>query len=324
MEPPGDLRNRLMALSDMTRRGNPEVSRLFRTRLPREGGNEALRQALEQYLDEDCPQLARIEPRYRRIILRHLRRFAQRMPTDFDLRGGNIGNFVIAGAYLDLGNLESVIFEFSALAAVRGEVLPVCLGGAYHLKAIFDDQTEWIGQSRITSNMHPPIARLAIVELKGDQWLEVRPAVNPLVPAAIEKAALVAYTMGSFYTSLVSNLLVPGESSAIRQAKRPKVFVANLTRDIETPGMSVSGMLKELYRYLCLSDEMPGRLSDYVQYVLVGTHEASEENNRLPIDLAAIRDFGVEPIVLPLEDVDAEGRLVHNVELVAAVLLSLC
>ncbi len=320
MPPPGDLRNRLMALSDLTRGGNPEVSRLFRTRLSPEGTRDELRDELQTFLSDAHHQMARIEPRYRRIIIKHLERFVAYMPPDFDLRRGNLGNFVITGAYLAVGDLESVIFELSALAAVRGEVIPVCGGEEYNLKASFADGSEIIGQSKITSEAHPPIQQLAIIEPEGDGWRSCRPRINPLAERAIHKAALIAYSMGSFYTSLVASLLVDGAGQAIRETKRPKVFVANLVRDHETPGMTVSQMIEELCANLRSSDPSPGDLSDYVHYALVSNHGASEVANRLPIDLERIRALGVEPIILPLE---AEPGL-HDPELVAGVLLSLC
>lgn len=325
MPPPGDLRNRLMALSDMSMSGNPEVSRLFRTRLPNQGGPAELQQLLEDYLTETHPQMERIERRYRRIIIHHLERFNRQKPADFDLRGGNIGNFVIAGAYLSVGDLESVIFEFSALAAVRGQVYPVCAGARYHLKAELEGGEVWVGQSRLTSRPHPPIRRLAIVEQLADgSFEEALPGLNPLAELAIRKAALIGYAMGSFYTSIVSNLLVPGTGKAIRETKRPKVFVANLERDNETGAMTVSQMLEELWAYLRRSDPEPGQMEDYVHYVLVGTHGASAHGGRVPVDLPAIRALGVEPIELPLER-DAPGQsLRHDPDMVAAVLLSLC
>lgn len=331
MPPPGDLRNRLMALSDMSMSGNPEVSRLFRTRLPAQADPQQLEQQLLDFLSETHPQMERIEQRYRRIIINHLERFISNKPPGFDLRGGNIGNFVIAGAYLSIGDLESVIFEFSALAAVRGQVYPVCTGARYHLKAELEDGSVWIGQSKITSRPHPPIRRLAIVEQQQDgSFVEARPPLNPLAAEAIRKTALVAFTMGSFYTSIVSNLLVDGMGQAIRETKRPKVFVANLFRDHETPQLTVSGMLRELWRYLRESDAEPGQMEDYVQYVLVGTHGDSAQDERVPVDLDAVRELGVEPIVLPLEQEGggqaprAHTPRVHDSELVAAVLISLC
>ncbi len=323
MPPPGDLRNRLMSLSDMSRQGNPEVSRLFRTRLPQNGSAADLQAQLDGYLSETHLQMVKIERRYRRIIINHLKRFNDHKPDDFDLRGGNIGNFVIAGSYLSVGDLESVIFEFSALAAVRGHVYPVCVGSNYHLKAEFEDGTSWISQSRITSHNHPRIRRLAIVEKRGEAFTEVTPKLNSLAQKAIAKSALITYAMGSFYTSIISNLLVGGMGQLIRETKRPKVFVANLMRDTETPGITVSQMLQEIHRYLCLSDPHPGELKDYVQYVLVSSHGNTSREGHVPVDLGSIRELGAEPIVLPLEQVSSEkGR--HNAALIASLLLSLC
>jgi uncharacterized cofD-like protein len=184
------------------------------------------------------------------------------------------------------------------------------------------DGSVWIGQSNITSQLHPPIRRLAIVKQQDDgEHVEVRPPVNTLAAEAIRKSALVAYTMGSFYTSIVPNLLVTGVAQVIRETKRPKVFVANLIQDQETPEMTVSMMLEDLHRYLKLSDPGPATMEDYVQYVLVGTHGDRSDDGRIPVDAEAIRRLGVEPIILPLEEGES-GR--HNPDLVAAVLLSLC
>jgi CofD-related protein of GAK system len=321
MPPPGDLRNRLMALSDLSQSGNPEVAKLFRTRLPRAGSRDALQRELEGYLLDDHPQMTRIEPRYRRIIQTHLKRFVNHKPEDFDLSGGSLGNFVIAGSYLAVGDLESVIFEFSQLTAALGTVIPVCTGAGYHLQGRLADGQTWVGQSRLTSEPHRPIRELRIVHKKRGQWVAASPVLNPLAERAIRKASVIAYSMGSFYTSVVSSLLVDRMGEVVRSTRRPKVFIANLVADQETPGMRVSEMLQELARYLESSDSEPGELSDYVNYVLVNDHGMSDAAGHVPVDMVAIRELGVEPIVLPLE---GEPAGTHDAELVASVLMSLC
>lgn len=324
MPPPGDLRNRLLALSDLAQvESNSGIHHLLKTRLPLEGTPRALQEELDSYLHGSHPHFKNIESRYRRIIIKHLDCFNRAKPTDFDLRGGCLGNFVIAGCYLSVGNWESVIFEISALAKVHGQVHPVCVEGDYHLKAAFQDQSQWIGQSRITSCPHPPIRQLQIVTQNDEQWIEAQPRLNPLAEGALRQASLITFATGSFYTSIISNLLVTEMGQVIRESKCPKVVVANLLQDIETPGMTVSGMLQELYRYLCLSDSHPGKITDYIHYVVVGTHGETPPDGRVPIDLSMIQQLGVEPIILPVEKQTSDG-IRHNAEVVAAVLLSLC
>ncbi len=325
MPPPGDLRNRLIALADKSIPGNAELCQLFLTRLPKRGSQELLQEKLELFLDDSHPQMSTIERRRRRIIINFLETFFRKKPVDFDLRGGNIGNFIIAGAFLCIGDLESVIFELSSLASVRGHIHPVSLShNIYHLKAELDDDTILVGQSQITGRGHAAIRRLSIVEEVDGSFNEVQPQMNPSAIQAIHNSNLIAYVMGSFYTSILSNLLVTPMGQSIRETKRPKVFIANLTKDYETPGLTVSKMLQELFQYLKRSDPQPGKMKDYVHYALVNNHGENLSRERMPVDIEAIRALGVEPIILPLEDPSSKTTILHDSELVASALLSLC
>jgi CofD-related protein of GAK system len=321
MPPPGDLRNRMMALADRTLPASAEIVRLFQHRLADENAGAALRGELEALLCAAHPLVAAVPPGPRETILAHLRRCAARMPPDFDLRRGNVGNFVVAGAYLAAGDLAAVLAEVSNLSSVRGSVLPVCNGGRYHLCAALADGTKLLGQSRISTQPHAAVGELEIVE-PGDEgaWCPAMPQLNPRAARAIADAASVTYAMGSVYTSLVPSLLVSGVGRAIRAACCPTVFVANLVRDCETPGMTASETLEVVLRSLRRSDPQPGAVSDYVHYALVSDHGDSDSDGRIPVDLARIRALGVQPIVLPLE----ARRGIHDPELVAATLLSLC
>ena len=326
MPPPGDLRNRLLALTDGSDPSSRKIRELFDTRLPLDLDNRRLQEMLDAYTRGDHPLVRAIGQPFRKIIIHHLRSFdACQKRTGFELAGGNIGNFVLAGAYDHLDDLESVIFDFQVLAGARGRVIPVCRGSRFHLRAEFVNGTVCVGQSRITTEEHEPIRRLSIVEQSDDG--AVRPASPPLNPRAeqaIRESELVAYTMGSFYTSLLATTLVKGTGRAIRLTRRPKILVANLTRDRETPDMTVGGMLRRLWDTLRDSDDQPGPMNNYLHYVLVGEHGHSDRDGRMPVDLPAIRDLGVEPIVLPVERRRDDGVLVHDPELVTHTLLSLC
>ena len=86
----------------------------------------------------------------RRVVRTHLRFFSDRMPRDFDLRGANIGNLILAGGYLaNDRNIESVLYLFSKLVEVRGSVRPVC-DANLHLRAELEDGSQTVGQHRLT------------------------------------------------------------------------------------------------------------------------------------------------------------------------------
>ncbi|MCF8098408.1 MAG: 2-phospho-L-lactate transferase CofD family protein, partial [Desulfarculaceae bacterium] len=122
----GDLRNRMMALSDMSVRGNAEVRRLFAYRLPLDADAGELVERLDAMTAGGDPLVAAIPDPLRKIIRNHLNYFLMAMPSDFNLAGASIGNLVLVGGYLNNGrHLDPVIFLFSKLAEVRGVVRPV-------------------------------------------------------------------------------------------------------------------------------------------------------------------------------------------------------
>ena len=87
----GDLRNRMMALADRSVWGNPEVGRLFATRLDKNLPPEELKAKLEALVQGDDPLVADIPDPLRKIVRTHLGFAAEALPPDFDLRGSQPG-----------------------------------------------------------------------------------------------------------------------------------------------------------------------------------------------------------------------------------------
>ena len=96
----GDLRNRLLALSDESALGNPDVIRLFSHRLDKTHA-DAAQCELREILAGRSALASAVSMPQRSIFLSHLRWFANRMPPDFDLRGASIGNLIITGCFLE-------------------------------------------------------------------------------------------------------------------------------------------------------------------------------------------------------------------------------
>ena len=266
----GDLRNRMMALSDMSVRGNAEVRKLFAYRLPMDAGVGELVERLEAMTEGDDPMVAAIPDPLRKIIRNHLGYFLMAMPGDFDLAGASIGNLVLVGGYLNNGrHLDPVIFLFSKLAEVRGVVRPV-VNRNLHLAARLADGRLVLGQHRLTGRSEPPLSS-PIVRLWLNQGLDqqrpVTAEIRPKVRHLIAEAELICYPVGSFYTSLLASLLPHGVGEAVAANPCPKVFVPGTAPDREVLAGGVARRAAELMAALGAQDgprRAGGRVLDYV------------------------------------------------------------
>lgn len=309
----GDLRNRMMALSDMSVRGNAEVRKLFAYRLPVEADAGALVERLEAMTAGDDPMVAAIPDPLRKIIRNHLSYFLGAMPRDFDLAGASIGNLVLVGGYLNNGrHLDPVIFLFSKLAEVRGVVRPV-VNRNLHLAARLADGSLVLGQHRITGRNQPPMSA-PIVELRLNQGLDrERPAtaeIRPKVRRLIAQAELICYPVGSFYTSLLASLLPGGIGEAVAANPCPKVFVPGTAPDKEVLDGGVAQRAAELMAALGASGSPQRVEGSVLDYVLVDRGWSEYPGG---LDRRALEDMGLRIIEADLMTSDSapltDGRL---------------
>ena len=173
------------------------------------------------------------------------------MPADMDLAGASIGNLVLTSGYLSLDRqLEPVVRVFSGMVQARGVVLPVADACA-HLCVKLENGEVIVGQHRFTGKAAGPVTSPIL-----DMWLTaslddptpVTVPVHPRLPAIIRGADLICYPVGSFFSSVMANLLPDGVSRAIREAACPKVFIPNLGTDPELFGLSVQDQVAYLLR----------------------------------------------------------------------------
>jgi CofD-related protein of GAK system len=296
----GDLRNRIVSLADESMRGNPQIYRLFVYRLSAELGPEPLRAEIAAMIDGEHALVRQIVEPMRRIVQTHLRYFAERMPAEFDLRGANIGNLLLAGGFLSHSrDLESVLYLFSKLLEVRGVVRPI-VEDDLHLCAELADGTRLVGQHRLTGKEVDPIRskvqRLGLVRSLDDPS-PVTTLISEKVERHIEAADLICYPMGSFYSSVVANLLPRGVGRAIAAAGCPRVYVPNTGHDPEQHGMSVADGVDVLWRHIRADsrDDLP--LERAVNLVLLDRNPASYS---LLVDLERLESMGAQVVSLEL------------------------
>lgn len=316
----GDLRNRLMALADEGALGNPEIYALFSHRLDGVSSQAALRQELDTMVSAGHPLVAAIPEPMRRIVQVHLRRFATRMPDDFDLRAASIGNLILAGGYLESDrDIESVIFLFSKLVNVRGIVRPT-VDVDLHLAAEMASGTVILGQHMLTGKETAPLSEpVAKLELTSDlDHLEAAEAIiDDKTRDLIGNADLICYPMGSFYTSVVANLLPGGVGTAVCNRRCPKLYIPNFAGDPELVDTNIVGEVDALIEYIRRDAGQGVPVSRILNMVLL---DPNSEHYGREVDLQALIDRGITPVLRPIA---AEGGKLHDAEAVAHVLLSL-
>ncbi len=296
----GDLRNRLIALADESESGNREIYELFQHRLPMDETPEELRQRLDSIEHAKGDLLDRVPAPMQHLIRSFLSVFRGEMGPDFDLRGASIGNLVLAGGYLrNHCDIESVVFEFSKLVEVRGAVHPI-VNEDLHLAATLEDGTEIIGQHLLTGKevepLRSPIAELRLVSSKPPHQT-VQPAISSSIAERIREAELVCFPMGSFFTSLIANLLPAGVGRAVGESRGPRVYIPNCGNDPEQLGLSLLPCIDTLERYLARDRGTQGSGSGLLTHILVDSGRARglRESER-----SGLQERGIEVIAADL------------------------
>lgn len=255
----GDLRSRLMALADETVLGHPEVFRLFTHRFSKSAAQADLAGELEAMIAGTHPLVEAIEQPMRTLIQNQIGMFHAARPKSFDLRGASIGNLILAGGYLNQNQqLEPIIFLVSKLVGVQGTVRAVT-DDNLHLGAELANGEVVIGQHLLTGKEHPPLVS-PIKDVFFNHGLKGKDPAQSVFPdrnrSLIGSADLICYAPGSFYTSLIANLLPEGVGRTIAGRTVPKVYVPSLGRDPETGDMSLADKVHTLQTYL-LKDAGP-------------------------------------------------------------------
>lgn len=318
----GDLRNRLMALADRSLRGNPEVFDLFSYRFPKEVSQAELREHLQNMVGGSDQLMRAVRDPMRKIVRNHLRFFLERMPESFDLRGASMGNLILAGGFFNYKrHIDPVIYLFSKLVEARGIVRPV-VNTNLDLIAELENGERIVGQHLLTGKETDPITSpVADIYLgkrdEPDRRHSV--AVRKKTQKLIRNCDLICFPMGSFYSSLVANLLPSGVGDAIRETGCPKIYIPNLGHDPEMAGMSLFDAVKTLIHHLDRSSSERSPVDSLLNFILI---DSANGRYPSPLELNKIRRYGIE--IIDTELVTEESVPYLDEDKVLDVLLSLC
>ncbi|MBQ9406005.1 MAG: GAK system CofD-like protein [Desulfovibrio sp.] len=298
----GDMRNRLLALAD--RDLTPaRVLQFCATRLADNTGQDdaqTLRQQLRNMGSSRHAVWADMPSLFADALRLHLNYFLQHMPEDFDPFHACLGNLLLAGGYLHHRRMFGpVLAFFSRLLSARGLVLPV-VSENLHLAARLEDGSLVVGQHhfkvlpapvrQVFLTVHEPDRRLSAEN--GRLSPPCRPPLESTAEAYLRSAAAICYPMGSFYSSIVANLLPQGVGRAVAAASCPKIFIPSSGRDAELHGLSVADQAAMLVRYLRV-DAPDAPTERLLHTVLVDSRHGYYEGGLEPVERVRLARMGV-------------------------------
>ena len=318
----GDVRNRLLSLADRSIQGSPEIFSLFAHRFHPDDNEMELKKEFKRMIEGKHPMVSTIPDPMRKIIRHHLKLFENYMPEGFSFKKASIGNIILTAGYLNnQRRMDTVIFIFSKLVEVRGIVRPV-INKYLHLTAELENGDIVVGQHLLTAKEADPIQSKIIklfISERRQNPKPVMPKIRNKMKALIEEADLICYPIGSFYSSLIANLLPSGVGKAIAKNPCPKVYIPNIKGDPETFGIDINDQIKTLISYLTKDD--PDNLStNHVLNFIIMDLKSGQYNGN--VDISFFQNQGIQIIDFPLVSSDSAPFL--DEKLFVPVLMSLC
>lgn len=317
----GDLRSRLLALADETVTGHPEVYKLFNYRFPKTEDNEKLLQRLESMHRGKDLLVSAIPNPMRRLIRTQIGYFLAAKPDSFDLRGASIGNLILSGGYLNNHkHLDPIIFLVSKLVGVLGTVRAV-VNDNLHLCADLEDGRRIIGQHLLTGKEVPPlnspIKRLFLSKQAG-KFTPAEANIRKKNRKLIERAELICFPPGSFYSSLIANLLPKGVGSAVALNEGIKVYIPNLGNDPEQIGMTADQAVLKLIENLRFDAGAECPTNRLLNFVLI---DSKQGNYPSPLSGNLMQELGIQVIDTKL--ISKQSAPYYDANMLVEALLSL-
>jgi len=317
----GDLRSRLVSLADENINGHPQVYSLFSHRLSADGHNGELMDELTSMINGTNPMVQSIPDPMQHLICTQLKHFQTSMPKSFDLRGASIGNLILAGGYLHNNReLEQITFLFSKLVAAKGIVRTI-ISEDLHLVADLEDGSQVFGQHRLTgkevAQINSPIKKISLSS-DPNRLVPAHPKISKKNRNLINQADLICFPPGSFYSSLIANLLPQGVCRTIASNQAPKVFVPCLGQDPEQFGITIDRSIEILLQHLKQDAGRDCPINKLLNYVLI---DSKNGNYPSTVSRALLDKLGIQLIDTTL--ITKQSAPYYDPDILVGALLSL-
>lgn len=146
-----------------------------------------------------------------------------------ELDGHNLGNIILTALTKKTGSFMDAVTTISKVLNVKGDIVP-STHQVVRLIARMEDGTIVQGESNIPKSRH------RIQEVFYDEKV----VGSHEAVKAIEKADLIIFGIGSVYTSICPNIIIPEIQKALNRNQGKKIYIANaMTQAGETDTYSV-------------------------------------------------------------------------------------
>ncbi|MFD2763077.1 gluconeogenesis factor YvcK family protein [Micromonospora eburnea] len=164
------------------------------------------------------------------------------------LIGHAVGNLVLHGLMEVLGDPVAALDHAGAMLGAVGRVLPMSRQPVDIEARVRGGDPHRPDEVRTVRGQHQVAVTTGRVEAL--RLTPVAPAACAEAVAAVREADWLIFGPGSWYTSVLPHLLVPGLADAIVSSRARRLVTLNLVAEKETLGLSLADHLDTLRRYL--------------------------------------------------------------------------
>lgn len=226
------------------------------------------------------------------------------------LAGHAIGNLIIAGLTSVMGNEVDALDEIGRLLQIQGRVVPMS-------PIPLEIEAEVVGLEQDARVVRQVRGQVAVATTPGQvRRIRLIPEAPPASEEAIEailNADLVTLGPGSWFTSVLPHLQVPGLRDALQETNATTVMVLNLVAE---PG-ETAGFSSERHIHM-LTQHAPNLK---LNYVLVDDNTPLADTEREYLQRAA-NSLDAKVVFADVQEVDDHGALTgrHSPEKLATAL----
>lgn len=307
----GDLRNRLIALA------NPKIPlnllNNLKYRLPLDLASA--KQIFQSFLEAKHSFWQSLPENFRQTAYSDFCHLA-RQNTDFLPVGASFGNLLLTAFWLKHGqSLQKAIAEYGRLLDIQGKILAVQELNL-HLAAQLANGQIIVGQHLFQKQISP-IQEIFLTENKPDENSKITTytaRITAEVAKSLNCAKLICYPMGSFYSSILANLLPQGTGESIANNPCPKIFIPNSGFDPEIANLSIVQQVEKIVEIL-RKDCPSARVKDFISDILLDTQNGAYKE----LDIRQLQGYNIH--IHDRKIVNSEDANKHLAENVAKFLL---